>query len=102
MYPQAWEKVNCHEKGRIVHSGSGPVATASADPDAAHLPHGQGSQFIIATHSPILLGLPGAQILNFSEEGIQPIPYSDINVRDTSLREALKSPLSWHCGTADC
>ena len=62
----------------------------------------EGSQFIIATHSPILLGLPGAQILNFSEEGIQPIPYSDINVRDTSLREALKSPLSWHCGTADC
>ena len=37
----------------------------------------EGSQFIIATHSPILLGLPGAQILNFSDEGIQPIRYED-------------------------
>ena len=37
----------------------------------------EGSQFIIATHSPILLGLPGAQILNFSEEGIQPISYEE-------------------------
>lgn len=37
----------------------------------------EGSQFIIATHSPILLGLPGAQILNFSEEGIQPIRYEE-------------------------
>ena len=37
----------------------------------------EGSQFIIATHSPILLGLPGARILNFSEEGIQPIQYED-------------------------
>jgi len=37
----------------------------------------EDSQFIIATHSPILLGLPGAQILNFSDEGIQPIRYED-------------------------
>ena len=37
----------------------------------------EGSQFIIATHSPILLGLPGAQILNFSDDGIQPIRYED-------------------------
>ena len=37
----------------------------------------EGSQFIIATHSPILLGLPGAQILNFSDEGIRPICYED-------------------------
>lgn len=37
----------------------------------------EGSQFIIATHSPILLGLPGAQILNFSDEGIWPIRYED-------------------------
>jgi predicted ATPase len=37
----------------------------------------EGSQFIIATHSPILLGLPGARILNFSEDGIQPIAYED-------------------------
>ena len=37
----------------------------------------EGSQFIIATHSPILLGLPGAQILNFSDEGIRSIRYED-------------------------
>ena len=37
----------------------------------------EDSQFIIATHSPILLGLPGAQILNFSDEGIRSIRYED-------------------------
>lgn len=37
----------------------------------------EGSQFIIASHSPILLGLPRARILNFSEEGIRPIRYED-------------------------
>jgi len=36
-----------------------------------------GSQFIIATHSPILLGIPGAQLLEFSEEGIQPVEWED-------------------------
>ena len=36
-----------------------------------------GSQFIIATHSPILLGLPEARILNFTEEGIRPVRYED-------------------------
>ena len=37
----------------------------------------EGSQFIIATHSPILLGLPGAQILSFSDDVIQPIRYEE-------------------------
>ena len=37
----------------------------------------EGSQFIIATHSPILMGLPEARILNFSDEGIHPIAYED-------------------------
>lgn len=31
-----------------------------------------GSQFIIATHSPVLLGMPGAEILNFDSKGIAP------------------------------
>ncbi len=35
------------------------------------------SQFIIATHSPILLGYPGARILSFDGEGIVPIAYKD-------------------------
>jgi predicted ATPase len=34
------------------------------------------AQFIIATHSPILLSYPGAQIFNFDEE-VKPIAYQD-------------------------
>jgi predicted ATPase len=36
-----------------------------------------GAQFIIATHSPILLGLPGAQILQLDDDGIHPCAYED-------------------------
>lgn len=35
-----------------------------------------GAQFIIATHSPILLGFPGADILNF-DDGMNKIDYED-------------------------
>ncbi|WP_337034038.1 AAA family ATPase [Paenibacillus illinoisensis] len=35
------------------------------------------SQFIIATHSPILLGYPGADILNFDDNCIQEMAYED-------------------------
>lgn len=35
------------------------------------------AQFIIATHSPILLGIPGAEILSFDEGQIHPIGYED-------------------------
>ncbi|MBG9942524.1 AAA family ATPase [Brevibacillus formosus] len=38
----------------------------------------EGAQFIIATHSPILLGYPGATILNFDES-----PVHEVNYRDT-------------------
>ena len=61
----------------------------------------EGSQFIIATHSPILLGLPGAQILNFSDEGIRSIRYEDtesyqitklfLERRELILRELFRS-----------
>ncbi len=37
----------------------------------------QGSQFIIATHSPILLGTPGAEILSFDDGRIHPCAYED-------------------------
>jgi len=37
----------------------------------------EGSQFIIATHSPILLGVPGAEILSFDEGEIHPVSYED-------------------------
>lgn len=36
-----------------------------------------GSQFIIATHSPILMAYPGAEILRFDEEGITPVSYKE-------------------------
>lgn len=35
----------------------------------------QGSQFIIASHSPILLGVPGAAILSFDNGEIHPCDY---------------------------
>jgi predicted ATPase len=35
------------------------------------------AQFIIATHSPLLLALPSATILSFDGEQIQPVAYED-------------------------
>lgn len=35
------------------------------------------SQFVIATHSPILLAYPGARILSFTEEGIREVAYEE-------------------------
>jgi len=34
-------------------------------------------QFVIATHSPILLSLPGARILDFDGEALRPVAYTD-------------------------
>ncbi len=46
----------------------------------------EGSQFIIATHSPILLGLPGAEILSFDGEDIAPCAWEDtVSVRITRM-----------------
>lgn len=36
-----------------------------------------GSQFIIATHSPILLAYPNAKILQFGEDGVSAVSYED-------------------------
>ena len=38
---------------------------------------GQGSQFLIATHSPILLGFPEAEILNFDGGAIRACRYEE-------------------------
>ena len=35
------------------------------------------AQFIVATHSPILLSLPGARILSFDGTCVQPIAFED-------------------------
>ena len=37
----------------------------------------QGSQFIISTHSPILMTYPGAEIFEISEAGIESVDYRD-------------------------
>lgn len=38
----------------------------------------QGGQFIVATHSPILLAYPNATIYRFGEEGVEPCEYDDL------------------------
>jgi len=43
-----------------------------------HMAIQQGAQFIIATHSPILMAFPDATILNFDASGINPIDYDDV------------------------
>lgn len=58
------------------------------------------SQFIIATHSPILLGYPGAEILSFDDSHIQEVAYEDtdhyqitrsfLENRDRMLNELFK------------
>ena len=60
----------------------------------------EGSQFIIVTHSPILLGIPGAEILSFDEGKIHPCAYEEtdsyqvtsmfINHREQILRRLLE------------
>lgn len=51
----------------------------------------QGSQFIVATHSPILLAYPEANIYHLSETGIKQVSYEDIeHVRLT--RDFLNNP----------
>ena len=37
----------------------------------------EDSQFIIATHSPIVMAYPDAEILQFSENGIERVPYKE-------------------------
>lgn len=37
----------------------------------------QDSQFIVATHSPILMAYPGARIYQLSENGIEPVQYQE-------------------------
>jgi predicted ATPase len=38
-----------------------------------------GAQFILATHSPILLACPGARIYELDERGISPCAYDDVD-----------------------
>lgn len=50
-----------------------------------------GSQFVICTHSPILMSYPGADLHEITEEGIRPVEYDETDhVRLT--RDFLKAP----------
>jgi predicted ATPase len=44
------------------------------------------AQFVIATHSPILMGYPEAQILSFDGEAIMPVDYEDTDHYQISRR----------------
>ena len=58
-----------------------------------------GAQLVVATHSPILLALPDAQILRFDEDGIAEVSYEEtesyqimsrfINDRERTLQRLL-------------
>ncbi|OLC50867.1 MAG: hypothetical protein AUH67_00870 [Chloroflexi bacterium 13_1_40CM_4_69_19] len=41
---------------------------------------GEGSQFIVSTHSPILLGYPGAKIYVLSGAGLAETPYEETDI----------------------
>ncbi len=54
----------------------------------------EGGQFIIATHSPILLAYPEATILSFSPEGIQKVDFDDLE-HVNLMRDFLNNPASF-------
>jgi predicted ATPase len=54
----------------------------------------RGSQVICATHSPLLTSLPGAQILELSDEGISPRAWRDLDLTKHWL-QFLKEPDSY-------
>ncbi len=52
------------------------------------------AQFIIATHSPILMAFPGAVILSFDKTPIQPVAYDDLE-HVSLTRDFLNNPDSY-------
>jgi predicted ATPase len=68
-------------------SVTGALALLAIVTRAAH----SGAQFVIATHSPVLLAAPDAQIYELDEEGINSVAYDDLQaVRQ--LRGFLNAP----------
>ena len=65
----------------------GPLALIARMHDLAE----QGSQFVVATHSPILLAFPGARIWSFDETPVAEVEYETLpHVRLT--RDFLNGP----------
>jgi predicted ATPase len=54
----------------------------------------KNAQFIIATHSPILLAYPGATILEFGDAGIKKVRYDDLE-HVNIMRDFLQNPTSF-------
>ena len=64
----------------------------------------KGAQFIISTHSPILMTLPWSDIIQFTEDGLERVPYREtehfqvsaafLQNPDRMLKELLLVPLS--------
>jgi predicted ATPase len=50
-----------------------------------------GSQFVIATHSPILMAIPGARILSFDEQPVCPAEFESLPAV-TLVRDFLQAP----------
>jgi len=55
----------------------------------------QGCQFIISTHSPILLSYPNALIYEISERGVLETKWEELEHVDT-MRQFLKTPAAFH------
>jgi predicted ATPase len=51
----------------------------------------EGSQFVIATHSPILMAVPDAVILSFDTEPVGPVAFEDLE-HVSLLRDFLANP----------
>ena len=51
----------------------------------------QDAQFIVATHSPVLLAYPGAQIYSFDETPVRAVPYDSLE-HVTLTRDFLRDP----------
>jgi predicted ATPase len=51
----------------------------------------QDAQFIVATHSPILMAFPGATILSFDESPPRPVAYEELE-HVTLTRDFLNNP----------
>lgn len=54
----------------------------------------QQAQFIIATHSPILMAYPGATIYSFDEGQIRPVDYADLEAVNL-MRSFLENPQAY-------
>jgi predicted ATPase len=54
----------------------------------------EGSQVIMATHSPLLAALPGATTIELGEWGMRPTPWQELNLVE-SWRDFLTAPGRW-------